>query len=134
VSRALHHAAAARSLEAEQRARRALVDLHRRGELISFAAVAARASVSRQFLYSHGGLRAEIEQLRGEQQRAPARLPARERASDESVRTRLRVALDENKRLREEVAELRDELALAHGHVRELELAARVARPVGVSS
>jgi hypothetical protein len=120
----LREAAATRSVGAAERTRRALVELDRRGETITFALVAARAHVSRQFLYSHPDLRAEIERLRG-QQRAPARLPARERASDESIRHRLRAALDENKRLREEIAALRDELGLAHGRVRELELATR---------
>jgi hypothetical protein len=121
---ALRDAAAARSVGAAERARRALVELDRRGETITFAVVAANASVSRQFLYSHPGLRAEIERLRGPQ-RAPARLPVRERATDESIRHRLRGALDENKRLREEIAALREELALAHGRVRELELTTR---------
>jgi hypothetical protein len=119
----LRAAAAARSVSAAERARRALVDLHKRGETITFAGIAARASVSRQFLYTHAELRAEIERLRSEPQPASARLPSRERASDASIRTRLRAALDENKRLREELAALRDELALIHGHVRELELA-----------
>jgi hypothetical protein len=44
----------------------------------------------------------------------------RERASDESSRSRLRAALDENKRLRQEIAALRKEVGLAHGRVREL--------------
>jgi Family of unknown function (DUF6262) len=121
----LRAAAAARSADATERARRALVDLHERGETITFAGVAARANVSREFLYSHTDLRAEIERLRGEPQPAPARPPSSERASDGSIRTRLRAALDENKRLREEIAELRVELALTHGRVRELELAKR---------
>jgi hypothetical protein len=120
----LSNAAAARSTGAAERARRALVELERAGEAITFALVAARARVSRQFLYSHPDLRADIERQRG-QQRTPARLPERARAGDESIRVRLRVALDENKRLREEIAALRDELALAHGRVRELELATR---------
>ena len=120
----LREAAAARSVGAAERARRALVELGRRGETITFAVVAARASVSRQFLYSHADLRADIERLRG-QQRAPPRLPVRQRASDESIRYRLRAALDEHKRLREEIAALREELGLAHGRVRELELATR---------
>jgi len=51
----------------------------------------------------------------------------RERASDESIRSRLCAALDENKRLREEIAALRKEVGLARGRVRELELATRVA-------
>jgi hypothetical protein len=120
----LREATAARSIGAAERARGALVELARDGEPITFAVVAARASVSRQFLYSHPDLRAEIERLRG-QQRTPARLPVRERASDESIRSRLRAALDENKGWREEIAALRDELGLAHGRVRELELATR---------
>jgi regulator of replication initiation timing len=33
--------------------------------------------------------------------------------------------LEENKRLRSENAQLRDELAHAHGHIRELKLASR---------
>jgi hypothetical protein len=123
-SNGLRAAAAARSAAAAERARRALVDLHRRCEPITFAGIAARANVSRQFLYTHTDLRAEIERLRSEPTPAPAR-QSREHASDESIRTRLRVALDENKRLREEIAALRDELALTHGHVRELELAKR---------
>jgi hypothetical protein len=120
----LRAAGAARSAAAAERARRALVDLHTRGETITFAGIAARANVSRQFLYTHADLRAEIERLRSEPTPAPAR-PSREHASDESIRTRLRAALDENKRLREQIAALRDELALTHGHVRELELAKR---------
>ena len=120
----LRAAAAARTLGATERARRALVELHKRAETITFAAVAVRANVSRQFLYTHPDLRPEIERLPGEPQ-PPARLPPRERASDESVQTRLRVALDENKRLRDENADLRDELARAYGRVRELEVAQR---------
>lgn len=121
----LRAAAAARSADATERARSALVDLHKRGETITFAGVATRASVSREFLYSHSELRPEIERLRGEPRPVPARLPSGEHASDGSIRTRLRAALDENKRLRAEIAELRDELALTHGRVRELELAKR---------
>ena len=120
----LSKAAAARSTGAAQRAHSALVELEREGATITFASVAARARVSRQFLYSHPGLRADIQRQRG-QQRAPTRLPIGERARDESIRARLRTALDDNKRLREEIAALRDELALAHGRVREVELARR---------
>ena len=54
-------------------------------------------------------------------------MPVRQRASDASLRARLRAALDEGQRQREEIARLREELALAHGRVRELELDRRVA-------
>ncbi len=123
---ALRHAAATRSLDAEQRARNALAALDEQGGAVTFKAVAALANVSRQFLYSRDDLRTAIEQLREQQLRAP-RLPARERASEDSTRARLRATLEENKRLREALVELRDELALAHGRVREAELATRAA-------
>ena len=45
---------------AHERARAALRDLDRRGETISFQAVARRARVSRQWLYKQPELRAEI--------------------------------------------------------------------------
>ena len=121
----LRMAAATRSARAAERARRALVELDKRGQAITFAGVAAHANVSRQFLYSDADLRAEIERLRGEHRPAPARPPSREHASNGSIRTRLRAALDDNKRLRHEISELRDELAITHGHARELELVKR---------
>lgn len=126
---ALRAAAATRSLDAEQRARKALAALDEHGDSITFKAVAARAKVSRQFLYSHDDLRSAIEQRRGRQLRASPPVPARERATEDSTRARLRVTLDENKRLRDEIADLREELALAHGRVREVELAKRATRP-----
>lgn len=122
---ALRAAAGARSVAAEERARRALKQLDRCGATINFQAVATEAGVSRAFLYAHSQLRDTIEQLRGQQHRARSPLPAHERASEDSLRARLRGTLEENKRLRAENAQLRDELALAHGRVRELELARR---------
>jgi uncharacterized protein YdcH (DUF465 family) len=122
---ALRGAAGARSGAAEQRARQALGDLDRRGLAISFQAVATEAGVSRAFLDAHPQLRDAIEQLRGQDQHPARRLPAHQRASEQSTRARLRSTLEENKRLRAENAQLRDELALAHGEVRELKLASR---------
>lgn len=126
--RPLADAAARRSLDAEQRVRTALRELDSQGATVTFAAVAERARVSRAFLYAHAELRREIEALRTTQAPAPARLPVRQRASDASVRARLRAALDESQRQREELARLREELALAHGRVRELQLDRRVGR------
>jgi hypothetical protein len=126
--RALADAAARRTLDAEQRVRDTLRKLDADGASISFLAVAEDARVSRAFLYAHAELRAGIEALRSIHTSAPARLPVRQRASDASVRARLRAALDENQRQRDELAALREELALAHGRVRELELDRRVGR------
>ena len=126
--RQLADAAARRTLDAKQRVHGTLRDLDREGAAVTFAAVAKRAGVSRVFLYQHAELRAQIEALRSAHTAAPARLPVRQRASDASLRARLRAALDENQRQREEITRLREELALAHGRVRELELDRRVRR------
>ena len=126
--RQLVDAAARRTLEAEQRVQSALRELDRDGTAVTFAAVAKRAGVSRVFLYQHAELRSAIEALRAAHAAAPARLPVRQRASDASLRARLRAALDENQRQREDITRLREELALAHGRVRELELDRRVRR------
>ena len=127
-ARALVEAAAKRTLDAERRVRGVLRQLDADGAAVSFAAVAKHARVSRAFLYAHAELRAEIEALRSIHTAAPARLPVRQRASDTSLRARLRAALDENQRQRDQIAALREELALAHGRVRELELDRRVGR------
>lgn len=124
----LAEVAALRTLDAEKRVRGALRELDREGAAISFAAVAQRAQVSRPFLYAHQDFRAEIEALRAARGAAPARLPIRQRASDASLRARLRAALDDNQRQRHEIAQLREELAIAHGRVRELELDRRARR------
>ena len=126
--RPLADAAARRTLDAEQRVRGALRELDRQGAAITFAGVAQRAQVSRAFLYQHAELRAEIEALRTAQAATSAPMPVRQRASDASLRARLRAALDESQRQREQIARLREELALAHGRARELELDRRVRR------
>jgi Family of unknown function (DUF6262) len=119
-------AAARRTLDAEQRVRGAVRELDREGVTVTFASVAECARVSRAFLYQHAELRGEIEALRAAQAPASAPLPVRHRASDASLGTLLRGALDDSQRQREEIARLREELALAHGRVRELELDRRV--------
>ena len=57
-------AAAQRTLDAEQRVRKALRELDREGATISFVSVAQRARVSRAFLYANADFRGEIEALR----------------------------------------------------------------------
>ena len=126
--RPLAEAAAKRTLDAEQRVHRALRDLDSQGAAVTFAVVAERARVSRAFLYQHPELRSQIEVLRSAQADTPARVPVRQRASDASLRARLRGALEEGQRQREEIARLREELALAHGRVREIELDRRLRR------
>ncbi len=125
---ALTQAAAQRTADAEQRVRHALRAMDRDGVAITFAAVAARARVSRAFLYEHPDLRVEIAALRGAPGAPTDGLPQRQRMSEASLRARLRDALEANVRYREEIGRLRDELALAHGRNRELERQLRTGR------
>lgn len=128
IRRPLADAAAKRTLGAEQRVNSALRALDSEGATVTFTAVASRARVSRAFLYAHAELRSKIEVLRSAQAGAARRVSGRHRASDASLRVRLRAALDEGQRQREEIARLREELALAHGRVREIELDRRLRR------
>jgi Family of unknown function (DUF6262) len=114
---AVRAAAIRRTADAEARVRQAMKATAKSGTRVSFVAVAAAAGVSRQFLYSQPDLRAEIERLRGE---GVQRLPARRSAHSDSARVRLRAALEANQRLRDENRLLKEELAIAHGELREL--------------
>lgn len=115
----LSQAAAARHDRAVERAERALRALAAEGVPVSFQAVARRAGVSRQWLYTQPALRGEIERLRD---RAPTHgnVPARERASEASLRQRTESLRAENQRLREDNAALKAELAIAYGHQRQI--------------
>ena len=116
----LRDAASRRSSDAIARGRAALAELARRGEQVTFQAVAREAGVSRQWLYTHAELRVEIERLRVAHADRPGRsVPAPERSSEASLRQRVESLLEENRRLRHENAELREELALAYGRQRE---------------
>lgn len=114
----LNKAAVARHERTVERAQRALRDLASEGAAISFQAVARRAGVSRQWLYTQPALRNEIEQLRD---RAPTRhdgVPARQRTSEASLRQRVETLRSENQRLRQENASLKTELAITYGQQR----------------
>jgi hypothetical protein len=88
------------------------------GAPVSFQAVARRAGVSRQWLYTQPDLRAEIERLRDRAPVTTAGVPARQRATEASLRQRLETLRAENQRLREENANLKTELAIAYGRRR----------------
>ena len=126
----LRQAARRRRSEALERARAALAALARRGERVSFQAVARQAGVSRQWLYTQPELRAAIERARATPAAANARdVPVAQRSSEASLRQRLEGVLEENRRLRQENRELRTELALAYGQARQ----ARTAGPAALT-
>jgi hypothetical protein len=117
-SEQLGRAATARHDRAVTRAEQALRALDQEGAGVSFQAVARRASVSRQWLYTQPTLREEIQRLRD---RGPAQrggVPTRQRASEASLRQRAESLRSENQRLREENASLKQELAIAYGQQR----------------
>lgn len=117
---ALTMAARGKHDRAVAKAKAAIKAMDDEGVPVNFPAVARRAGVSRQWLYTQLELRAEIEGLRELQHAAAGgrSRPVRERASDNSLRTRNRTLLEENGRLRDEITALREELAVVHGELR----------------
>lgn len=117
-SSSLRAAAARRREQALTRATGALLDLARRGESVTFQSVARHAGVSRQWLYQQPELRAEIEQLRGHDDRRSRPIPASQRTSDPSLRQQIQGLRTENQQLRQENADLKTELAISYGTAR----------------
>jgi hypothetical protein len=116
-----HHLVAAarqRTLETRERAVRTLRRLDGAGRPVSFDTVAREAGVSRSWLYGQADLRAEIIRLRGDTTAPSAALPARQRASDASLRRRLEVANQRVRQLTEDNQRLREQLAVALGETR----------------
>jgi hypothetical protein len=113
-------AARRRALETRQRAVAALRHLSAVGQPVSFDTVARAARVSRSWLYGQQDLRVEIQRLRALSGCAPASppIPARQRASEASLRRRLEAVNQEIRRLREENRQLREQLAGALGERR----------------
>lgn len=101
-----------------ERATDAIRHLERERQPITFTAVAARARVSRQWLYTQPDLRQEIERLRHRHADTGQAAPAGERASHASLQQRVELLLEENRRLRAEITDLKAELAIVHGQRR----------------
>jgi len=125
----LRQAAQTKHAAATKRAEVALRELIKSGAQINFRAVAAAAGVSVDFLYRHPGLRARIEHLRARQKSAPAPAAATPQPGpdDRVVLVALTARLRET---RGEVAELKAQLAAAHGEL----LALRRRLPQAVTS
>lgn len=115
----LQRAAAARHAATVERATRALEDLDRAGQAITFASVAVAADVSRGWLYNNVDIRAAIISLRRQPVASQTRQrPAAERESVSSLRQRLNSARDEISRLRADNSSLREQLARSLGEQR----------------
>ncbi|ODR15763.1 DUF6262 family protein [Mycobacterium gordonae] len=102
------------------RAIAALHELHRTGAVLTFESVARHAGVSRSWIYTQTDLKDEIRRLRTQQRPEPSTpLPARQRASDDSLRKRLEIANRRNHELADENRRLRRQLACALGQLRD---------------
>lgn len=118
----IHLVTAARRRHEHTRAKAiaAIHELDRAGTRITFEAVADTAGVSRSWLYSQSDIKDEIRRLRAHNQpRHATATPDRQRASDESLRQRLDIALRRNRELADENTRLRRQLAHALGQNRD---------------
>ena len=98
----------------------ALHELDRTGAKITFESVADYAGVSRSWLYTQTDLKDEIRRLRARKQpRHATTTPARQRATDDSLRQRLDIALRRNREVADENHRLRRQLAHALGQLRD---------------
>jgi hypothetical protein len=117
-----HHLKAAarrRALATRERAVRALRRFDAAGEPVTIDTVARTAQVSRSWLYSQPDLRAEIQRRATVSNRAGSvSVPARQRASDASLRQRLQTATERIRQLTAENRQLRQQLAVALGERR----------------
>lgn len=114
----LLQAAAARHHNAVTNATAAIQELDRAGKAINFQAVAAAAGVSRSWLYRDPDMRAQIEHLRATSTGTSPGVPARERASRDSLRGQLEALRLELAELRRDNKALRDQLARRLGEDR----------------
>jgi hypothetical protein len=111
----LTRAARAKHDAATTRAETGIRALVKSGEPINFRSVAAAAGVSLDFLYRDPDLRHRIETLRAQQQPARTAPPPRASATPtDAVVTTLTTKL---RQAREEITELRAQLAAAHGEL-----------------
>lgn len=98
----------------------AIRELDQTGTPVTFADVAARAGVSRSWLYSQPDIAGQVQRLREATGRAPApSIPAGQRTSDASLLRRLAAAHEELRNLRAERERLRRQLAQALGERRQ---------------
>lgn len=115
----LHAAQARRHQDLVDRAAHAIRALDRQGEAVSFASVARCSGVSRSFLNKIPELATEIKRLRTGGSKAGPRVPSSQRMSDDSKDARLGQLKEANRKLREEVAWLRDQNAVLLGKLRD---------------
>lgn len=112
----LRDAAERRHREAIERATKALAELASQGEPITFSNVARSASVSTDFLYRQPELRKRIQELRTtDRNRRKAPVDEPRDTSSAPIRALSAQIKDLRRRQNQDVARLKDALAVAHG-------------------
>ena len=111
----LAQAARRRSEQTMARAVQALSELEVTGEAVTISAVAARAGVSRAWLYTQAELRDQISARRAS---APDQHTRVAPASDASLRQLLALAHQRIRDLTNDNSQLRDQIAALHGQLR----------------
>jgi chromosome segregation ATPase len=104
---ALQEAAAQKAKNSAERVDKAIEKMIKQGQIISFKSVAQAANVSTAYLYKQENLRSRIEILRNQQKQQP-KLKQVPLASDNSKNVIISTLREENKRLRNEINELRN--------------------------
>src|SRR5262245_32444147 len=105
--------------ELVDRVKAALRRLDRQHATITFPAVARAAGVSRAFLYKTPALATEIQRLRAARAAGGSRIPASQRRGEASKDALVKRLTAENRQLREELRQMRDQNAVLLGRLRE---------------
>ena len=122
-SRHLAAAAAQRREQTLARAHQALHDLEANGGAVTITAIAAKARVSRAWLYAQTDLRQRLNALRDRTGTTPT---AAEPSTNASLRSRLTLAHQRIRELTDDNQHLRDQIARLHGQLRTAKLGALV--------
>lgn len=121
MSEHLVRAAKARHDDVMKRATKALQEMAKAGEAITFVAVARRAGVSTDFLYANPTLRSKIVDMRGPRPTPGSVQQTADTESSTSAIRALSAQLKEaRRRHRAEIETLQQALATAHGENLEL--------------
>ncbi len=119
----LKEAAEAKKEEALEKTEKAIVELTKAGEPISFPTVAKVAGVSVSYLYKYDEIKERIAYLREQQKRTirKSSILHTQPASDKSKAVIIHTLKEENKKLRAEIEGLRRHIEVIQGRAYELE-------------
>lgn len=101
-----------------ERAQRTLSELSETGQRYTVVDIAARAGVSRAWLYTQNGLRDQIRQLTDQRTPRPPGIDQTQRSTAASLRQRLKLAHDRITELDDDNRRLRHQVAQLHGQLR----------------